>query len=138
MKARPLARQDWCLIFGAAIVIPAALVGISLLYFEWTCSEDVRPVPSPDEKHVALRVARGCGGAAGSVTEVIRVRRADEPDTGSETVLNAGIGLDMSLSWLDNRTLAIDYAVRPDRARYVGEVNQPTSGITVVARPRRP
>jgi hypothetical protein len=72
------------------------------------------------------------------VTSSARIRRADEPDTAAETVLNAGIGLDMSLTWPDNRTLVIDYAIRPDREQYVGQVKQPKIGITVLARPRVP
>jgi hypothetical protein len=135
-EARPLTRRDWYLLFLAAVLGPIVLVGIPALYLEWTCSEDVRSFVSPDGTYVALGVARGCGGAAGSVTSSVRVRRADEPDTTGETVLNAGIGLNMSLSWLDTRTLVIDYAVRPERAQYVGQVIQPRSGIMVIARPR--
>ena len=72
------------------------------------------------------------------MTSSVRSRRADEADSAGETVLNAGIGLRMDLSWPDNQTLTIDYAVQPDREQYVGRATQPRSSITVIARPRRP
>jgi len=137
-EARPLTRRDWYLVFLVAALSLIVLAGIPLLYLGWTCSEDVQPYPSPDGKYVALRVARGCGGAAGSVTSAVRVRRTDEPDTAAETVLSAGISLNMSLTWPDNTTLAIDYAVRPEREQYVGEARQPMSGVMVIARSRAP
>jgi hypothetical protein len=141
-KARPLTRRDWCLIFGTVILGPilivAILVGVPLFYLHWSCSEFTQPFPSPDGKYVALVVGRGCGGAAGSVTSAVRVRQADESDAAAETVLSAGIGLKISLTWLDDRSLVIDYAVSPDRQQYVGQVKQPKSGILVRAQSRAP
>lgn len=135
--ARPLTWRDWCLLLGT-VALGLILLGIPMLYLEWTCTDYVRSFAAPNEEYVALRVARGCGGAAGSVTTAVRIRRADEPDTAAETVLSAGIGLDMSLSWPDSKTLVIDYTVPPGREQYVGQVKQPQSGITVLARPRAP
>lgn len=136
-----LTRRELYLTVGlvlGAILIVVVLPAMLLLYFVFTCSEDIEAFPSPDGEYVALRVAEGCGGAAGSVTSKVRVRRATEPNSAAETVLNAGIGLHTTLTWPDNRNLVIDYPILPDRAQYVGPVKQPTSGITVVARPRAP
>ncbi len=140
-NARPLTRRDWYLLLGVGVASPLALaviVGMPLLYLQWTCSDYASAFPSPDGEIVALRVSRSCGGAAGSVTSSVRVRRINEPDAAAETILNAGIGLDTSLTWIDNCTLVIDYPIQPERQQYVGTVTQPTNGVTVLDRPRTP
>jgi hypothetical protein len=132
-----LTRRDFILLFGV-VALGLIVVVSPVLYLGWSCSEAIRPVPSPSGEYVALDVARGCGGAAGSVTSSVRVRSADEPDAAGETVLSSGIGLPMTLTWLDDHNLVIDYTVHPERAQYVGAVKRPNSDINVIARPRAP
>jgi hypothetical protein len=128
-------------VIGAAtlgpVIIAAILVGAPLLHLNGTCAEDMQSLPSPDGGLVALGVARGCG-ASGSVTSAVRVRRTDEPDVAAETVLSAGIGLNIAQPWLDSRRLVLDNPQHPDREQYVEQVEQLRGGVTIVARPQAP
>ncbi len=119
---------------GAALVI--GLIGLAWLFSG--CSEGIaRSAPSPDGRYVAHYITRGCGGAAGSVTILVRLQHVEALDSEDDTILEGpSRDFSVSMSWPDARTLAIDYNLRPDYQQYV-RIRPPTNDVQLLLRPTR-
>jgi len=134
-----LNRLIYCL--GILVLVVGSVLGgfFGLIWALFTgCTEGVtQTVPSPTGEFAALRVVRGCGGAAGSVQIFVRIRRVSEPSVEDETILQApSHDFSFTMAWLDATTRAIDYSFTPGYPRWVS-FQPPARDVVLTLRPYR-